>query len=103
MPCAVIFKNPRTPFYDIVITCKNVDDIPELIKYIMLYCPVEDTIWNSEEYNKLGECWITEYSVIIEKEESLNKFGNRGVAMCIYMYMMEERVNKIGTVEYGIK
>jgi hypothetical protein len=103
MPCAVIFKNPRTPFYDIVITSKNVDDIPELIKYIMLYCPVEDTIWNSEEYNKLGECWITEYSVIIEKEESLNKFGNRGVAMCIYMYMMEERVNKIGTVEYGIK
>ena len=104
MPCAVIFKNPRTPFYDIVITSNNLDDIPELIKYCMIFCPVGDKVlWNKEEYDKLGECYITEYSAILQKQECLNKFGNRGVAMCIYMYMMEERLHKIGTVDYGIK
>jgi hypothetical protein len=104
MPCAVIFQNPRTPFYDIVILSNDPDDIGLLRGYAAYFCPdSEKYVWEEEEYNKNGEAFVTEHSIIISDFSKIKNFKNRGVAMSIYVNMVNDRLALLGTVEYGIK
>jgi hypothetical protein len=104
MPCAVIFQNPRTPFYDIVILSNDIDDLGLLRGYAAYFCPnSEKYIWNEEEYNKNGLAFITDNSLVISDIEKVKQIKNRGVAMSIYVHMVNDRLDLLGTVEYGIK
>jgi hypothetical protein len=104
MPCAVIFQNPRTPYYNIVILSNDIDDLGLLRGYAAYFCPnSEKYIWNEEEYNKKGEAFITDSSMVISDIEKLKQFKNKGVAMSIYINMVNDRLELLGTVEYGIR
>ena len=104
MPCAVIFKNPRTPYYDIVIQSNDKDDLGLLRGYAAYFCPDSNKyVWDEEEYLKNGESFVTEYSMVVSDIEKLKQFKNRGIALSIYVHMVYERLQLLGTVEYGIK
>ncbi len=103
MPCAVIFKNPRTPYYDIVILSNDIDDLGLLRGYAVYFCPDSKKYLWDEEYHKNGEAWITEHSIVVSDLDKLKNFKNRGVAMSIYINMVNDRLQVLGTVEYGIK
>ena len=104
MPCAVIFKNSRTPYYDIVILSNDPDDLGLLRGYAAYFCPdSEKYIWYEEEYHKNEEARITEHSIVVSDVDKLKQFKNRGVAMSIYVNMVYDRLGLLGTVEYGIK
>ena len=104
MPCAIIFKNLRTPYYDIVILSNDLDDLGLLRGYAAYFSPdSEKYIWDEEEYHKNGEAKITEHSIVISDVDKLKQFKNRGVAMSIYVNMVNDRLGLLGTVEYGIK
>lgn len=104
MPYAIILKNPRTPYYDIVIHSNDVDDIGLLRGYAAYYSPYSLKYkWSDEEYYKNGEAWVTEESMIVSDIEKVNKFKNKGVVLSINVYSVYERLVVLGTVEYGIK
>jgi hypothetical protein len=104
MPCAVIFKNSRTPYYDIVILSNDIDDLGLLRGYAAYFCPnSEKYIWNEEEYNKNGLAFITDSSMVMSDVEQVKQIKNKGVAMSIYVNMVNDRLELLGTVEYGIK
>jgi hypothetical protein len=104
MPCAVIFKNQRTPYYDIVIKSNDPDDLGLLRGYAAYFCPdSKKYLWNEEEYLKNGEAFITEYSMVISDIDKLKQFKNRGVGLLIDVHMVNDRLGLLGTLEYGIK
>ena len=104
MPCVVIFKNPCTPYYDIVIQSTDKDDLGLLRGYAAYFCPdSKKYIWNEEEYLKNGEAFVTEYSMVVSDIFKLKQFKNRGIALSIYVHMVNDRLQRLGTLEYGIK
>jgi hypothetical protein len=104
MPYAVIFKNQRTPYYDIVIKSNDTDDLGLLRGYAAYFCPdSKKYLWNEEEYLKNGEAFVTEYSMVIFDIDKLKQFKNRGVGLLIDVHMVNDRLGLLGTLEYGIK
>ena len=104
MPCAIIFINSRTPYYDIVIQSNDPDDVGLLRGYAALLCPTSiKHVWNEDDYHKNGEQWITEHSLLVSSFDKLKQFSKRGVAMCMYLHMVHDRIERLGTLEHGIR
>lgn len=104
MPCAVIFRNPRTPYYHIVIISSDPTHIDRLRIYAKNMCPDSaKNLWDNSEYLELKESWVSEDSVIVADQEQLKQFHHRGVAMCLTIDTYERRMNEVGSITCGIR
>lgn len=104
MPCAVIFRNPRSPYYHIVIISSDPNDLDLLRIYAKNMCPPSaKNLWDDSEYLELKESWVSEDSVIVADQDQLKQFHHRGVAMCLTIDTFESRMNQVGTITCGIR